>query len=117
MARFWGAADRLFAAAVSHERAARRMHAAEGENDQELAYAYEEKSRAAANDISGAHSEARFLIAQMRLLYPDVATPADALRRASIDAQVQGATKETLVERQTALASYEAAARSLLQSE
>lgn len=74
---------------------------------------YEERRQEAFSILREAEADARFTIAQMRLLHPHLAAPAEALRAAS-GTYNYAKRQDQQAGRQSALDAYEAAARRIL---
>jgi hypothetical protein len=115
VARFWDSTDRLWTAERSltytiQDRIASR-EAGHMDRLQEL----DEKRLREIADKTEADSEARFLLAQLRLLYPSVVDAASRLRDASANFAFEDRA-ELDAQRQAALVAYEQAARRQLDS-
>jgi hypothetical protein len=113
VAKFWDSADRLWRASEGLDTTVFSLLNVDKRNNPDAARVYQERRIQQLADKHAAETEGRFLIAQMRLLYPKIAAEATALCDASLHFE-QGRGDELRAARQAALERYEQAATMLL---
>jgi hypothetical protein len=113
VAQFWAAADRLWRAAESLAVDIISLSNAQGSANDESIRVYTQRWRESLSRRDTAGTEAAFLVAQMRLLYPGIADDAEALRSASSTFELEHHDAHRAAH-QSALESFEGAAQRLL---
>jgi len=113
VARFWDSADRLWRASEGLDYTILSLSNAESSKNVELVRLYEERRIDGLRRHHEAETESRFLIAQMRLLYPRIADQAGELIDSSLLFEHRR-RDELRATRQKALDAYERAASALL---
>jgi hypothetical protein len=113
VAKFWDAADRLWRTSQALDITIMSLMNAEQSTNMDAVRLYEERRQESLADQHAAETEALFLIAQMRLLHPQVAGSAQALCEAS-NTFDHHHRDEMRAARQAALEAYEGDAKRLL---